>query len=404
MPTERWRKGKEMYNVSNSKMAHGLREKFDGMKAAGGRQAKAFFSQLQDEVPRDFVVATDNLDFDIKDNRVVVQTGDNEWFLHRNAMNQMVSKTGILTGRVADKMFDAHSKFDDTVDPWGRELLLHNLKTMYSKTSRERVLMRVVQTSTDRIIGSTGEVRGFLSDRYRRLDTGPILLAFSESALDIGAVPIVNNSNYTSTYYHDTKVGFSMFVDEVFEPIQNEAMIIGLVVQSSDFGAAALTMNLVMLRIQCTNMMITQNELRQVHLGTRLPDNIEFSAETYRKDTEATASAVRDAVKDLMGPEKINAKMEIIRSMGETKVDPKEVFSDLRRKGLLIKKDAEKLVEVYNEPDVELMPAGNTAWRAAQAISLFANRLDDTGEKEKAVDIRHAAGAYFDKFAEKVAS
>ena len=388
------------YNVSNSDNASRAKTKLQGYIDAGKAQARGFFQALEDEMPRDYIVTTDGLDFDVNGGRLVVRTKENEWGLHRNALRQMVEKTGILTGRVADKMFDAHN----AESRWGRDLLLHNLRTMYDEGERDRVLMRVVQTPAQREAGHPGEVRGFLSDRYRRLNTGPIVQSFAEAAHSIGAVPMRTPVNGAQTYYHDTRIGFSMFLDQVFEPVDNETVIVGLTVQSSDFGAAALTLRLVMLRIWCSNLMVTQDELRKVHLGARLPDDIRFSDDTYRKDTETMASAVRDMVTTLLSPEKINGQMDAVQRLATERVDAMQLFNDLRRGGHILKAEAERLGKLFNEPDIELMPAGNTAWRATQAVSLFANQVEADGDAERAVDLRHAAGVLFDKYAGKTAA
>jgi hypothetical protein len=213
-----------MYQDSKSEVALRAREKFESMISAGNAQAAGFFQRLADEAPKDFIVSTKSLDFGVEDDRLIVQTPEHRWHLHRNAMNQMVQKTNILTGGVADKMFEAVSESEK----WGRDLLLQNLKTMYQKTERERVLVRVVD----------GEVRGFLSDKYRRLNSAPIIEAFALKAQKFGAVPIVNHDKYRATYYTDIKIGFTLFLPCVFEPVPNEVILIGLSVESSDFGAA----------------------------------------------------------------------------------------------------------------------------------------------------------------------
>lgn len=397
----------QTYNESHSALAVKTREKFDRYIQEGKAQSRDFFQRLEDESPRDYVVATDHLKFGVDGDRIIVETPKGIWDLHRHALGQMVEKTGILTGRVSDKMFNASTLREGIEEPWedkwGRDLLLYNLRTMYGRGSRDRVLLRVVQTPAEKAAGEAGQIRGFLSDRYRRMNSGPIFQAFAESALEVGAFAMRNHHNYTATYYHDTKCGFSMFLDKVFEPVANEIIIVGLVVQSSDFGAGALTVRLVMLRIQCVNMMVTQDELRKVHLGARLPDIIKFSQETYRKDTETMASAVRDIVGGLLNPARVNAQMQAVTNMANEKVDPGRMFMDLRRGGHLLKAEAECLVKIYNEPDIEMMPAGNTVWRAAQAISLFANKVQEE-DPGRAVELRHVAGTVFDKFAKNVAA
>ena len=73
---------------------------------------------------------------------------------------------------------------------WARELLAHNLKTIFAnRFGKSRYLLRSVH----------GEVRGFLSDRYRRLDSRPIIEAFATAVRQKGALPY-------DGYVTDTKV------------------------------------------------------------------------------------------------------------------------------------------------------------------------------------------------------
>jgi hypothetical protein len=56
------------------------------------------------------------------------------------------------------------------------------------------------------------EVRGFLSDQYRRLDPRPIIEAFVTGVMKLGALPFKG-------YVSDTKVCIQAIVPDVFEAI-----------------------------------------------------------------------------------------------------------------------------------------------------------------------------------------
>jgi len=371
-------------------------ERLAGAIEQGKQDAQGFFQRMLRETPKDYLVNTGELNFDVRNGRIYVQGQQNEWLLHRHAVSQMVQKTGILTTAVANKMVEAATQDDR----WGRDLLLHNLRTIFRKTERERVLLRTVPTP-----GGPEEVRGFLSDKYRRMDTVPIMDQFAETAMDeFGAVPISVRDGYgrhfQSNYYHDTKVGLTLFLPYVFNPIdsmQQEFLIIGIMVQNSDFGASALSVSLIAMRIICMNLMITQNELRKVHLGARLPEDIRFGDDTYAADTKTMALAVRDITRTLMADSRINAYTNRIGVAGTQQVNPDELFTQLRTSGGLLKKEAEEISKLYNTSDIELMPAGQTVWRATNAISRFANIMEETGNKERAVELRQTAGQVIDK-------
>ena len=91
----------------------------------------------------------------------------------------------------------------NTGEPWGRELLAHNLNTVFhNRTAKSQYLFRSLGT----------QVRGFLSDRYRRLDSRPIVEAFAAAVQQKGALPY-------DGYVTDTKISIQAIMPEVYEPI-----------------------------------------------------------------------------------------------------------------------------------------------------------------------------------------
>lgn len=340
-----------------------------------------FFEELERRAPRDFIVGTRGLDFHIEGKSLFVDSPSHSWKLHKNAVSQMVGRTGILTQGVAAKMMEA----GDQDHRWGQELLLDSLRKIFQNTQAQKVLVRTVE----------GVALAFLSDRYRRMSCGPIFQEFSQAAGAYDAVPVrMSRANFMSHYMTDVKVGFSLYLPHVFRPIanrQSEAIIIGIMVENSDFGCGALSVSLVMDRIWCSNLMVTSDELRKIHLGSRLSENFVFSQQTHDADTTAMALQVGDIVKNLFAPEYINQYTGRIGKAAETVIDPAHLFAEMRSKNLLTKGEESAVTETFNEADVEMMPAGNNVWRAANAVSLFANRIASENP-DRAVELHHAAG------------
>jgi len=73
---------------------------------------------------------------------------------------------------------------------------------------------------------------------------------------------------------------------EVYEPVPGEVVAYGLFLENSDFGNGALSVRAFLLRIWCTNLAITQEEMRQVHLGKRLDESMIYSERTYGLDAK----------------------------------------------------------------------------------------------------------------------
>ena len=120
-------------------------------------------------------------------------------------------------------------------------LRAHNLTTIFSnRFAKTCYLLRSV----------SGEVRGFLSDRYRRLNSRPIIEAFATAVQQKGALPY-------NSYVTDTKVALQAIMPEVYEPIPGEMVAYGLSLENSDFGNEALSIRVYLLRIWCSNLAIT---------------------------------------------------------------------------------------------------------------------------------------------------
>jgi hypothetical protein len=270
---------------------------------------------------------------------------------------------------------DLPLKFIDSLqfasEPWGKELLAHNLRTLFqNRFARGRYLIRSVND----------EVRGFLSDRYRRLDSRPIIEAFATAVQEKGALPY-------NGYVTDTKVALQAIMPEVYEPIPGEMVAYGLSLENSDFGNGALSIRAYLLRIWCSNLAITQEEMRQVHLGRRLDESMLYSDRTYELDAQTTVSALRDVVSNQLNAASLRDRMDSIRRAHEQQVEPGSVRLMLRK--ALLKTETEAVVEAYNSTDTYNLPAGNTTWRLSNAISWVAGKTEDS---ERKLDLMKLAG------------
>lgn len=356
---------------------------------AGKHDAIRVMEAVEEFAPRDQIVSAKQIEFDVRAGKnIVAGIGEFEYDLHRNAVTQMVGRTNILTTGVANKMLDVQ-------EPWGQELLLHNLREIFSHfPANKRFLIRSV------LADEREEIRGFLSDSYRRMNVGPIFQQFAKAAInEFGAIPLRLREGLVNSYTHDLRMGLSLFLPFVFKPIDSmdEFVVIGLMVQNSDFGVAALTASLQSLRIRCSNLMITRDELRKIHLGARLSQDIRFGQDTYEKDTETMALAIRDITRALFSPERINEYNGRINRAATQEIDAGALFSRLRTSGHLLKNEEKEVKELFTSADIERLPAGNTTWRAAQAVSLFANIREQNDMKERAMELRESAGVILDE-------
>jgi len=353
-----------------------IRAKFESILDKGRNSAVETMTRLESERPNDRIVNTKAFKFKPNNTGLIVDVDGDEFHVHKHALNQAVGKTGVLGQTTVRKLME-------TGKPWARELAADMLNKTYENVERDRLLIRSVGN----------QVRGVLSDKYRRMDSGPIFESFIQATQEFGCLPTDGRSL-------DTKSTLTMSLPHVFEPIPNEPLgmvLFGATLSNSDYGDGALSLKFAMLRIWCTNMCMRDEVIRKIHLGKRLADNVKFSEKTYMLDTETQASAVKDLIAGFLAPARVNEEMDRVRKAAEEAVDVKDVFQILYRKNSITKAEKNELIDVYNTPDVEMLPPGNNLWRASNAVSLFAQKEGVTDYR--AVELQNLAGDMLDAVA-----
>jgi len=283
--------------------------------------------------------------------------------VHDHALAQVAGRAGIRNlGTVVSEL---RSRGE-----WGAKLVAHFFNEVYSHLNGDRFLLRSVR----------GELRGFLSDKYRRLDSRPVLEAFIKGIQEFGARPI-------DGFALQTKIHLRAILPYVFEPFPGEIMAFGAEIRDSDYGDGKLAVNGFVERMWCTNLATTEDVLSQVHLGKRLPDNVQFSTQTYELDTKAMASAVNDVTKNVLGSDAVNRYLAMVKRANEEKIAPSAITTWVKKH--LNKEEGEKVVEKFSSADVELLPAGQTAWRWSNALSWLAN---ETSDERRKLELQDFAG------------
>lgn len=351
------------YRIAVDETAKKFQADLNAKIAASQHTALGIIERVQREVPEDRIASSRALHFepDGAGLRVAARGASFDQPLHRHALAQVAERAGVpdvFVSRLLSK-------------PWGPALLSENLNQIFDREDERRLLVRSV----------AGEVRGVLSDQYRRLDSRPIIEAFAGACRDVGAVPIEGVGG-------DLRFCIRAVLPMMFRPGGDEVVAFGIEVSNSDFGAGALSVRCFCLRVWCTNLARLDEELRKVHLGKRLDDTIEFSRETYELDTKATSSAVRDIVMASLSPAKVNAQIGVIERAMAEKVDFKAVLGGLPRMGLL-KREIEEVRDVLTTGGIEALPTGNTIYRMSNALSWIAKSAESP---ERRMELEGLAG------------
>ncbi len=353
-------------------LAEGARQRLEERFAAGRNIVDAVLDDVATTVPTDHLVPSAAVEFVPAEKGVAMRFPRVERAMpvHKHALSQLAERATIPQ-RYVNTLVDE--------DP---ALLALNLSHRYRQQNRTKYLARSVNH----------ELRGWLSSSYKRFNAAPLVGAFLDAAVALGAVPIDGRQLAT-------KVFVKVLLGRVFEPIPNEVLGIGAILRSSDFGDGAYSIALYVERLICLNGAVAENLLRRVHLGSKL-DDLEYSNRTHELDTETLVSATRDVVRSLFEPRSIEAKLLAVREANEREINIKNTVEALRNRAALTKAEAERSLELYSTADVELLPPVNvgnggrpkrgigTAYRLGNVFGLLAQEA----EPGRALELQDLAG------------
>jgi hypothetical protein len=335
----------------------------------GMANAGPVIQRVLDEVPTDSVVKASAMTFQVlSSGQLYFGTSGNNWFAHQNALGQIVARAGVPMP-YARSLAAGGDKHDGQM--WRRDLLSHIMREHYSNDPG-RYLIRSVGD----------QARGFLSDRYRRLDSRPLLDSFVTACKAIDAVPYEGVAT-------EVRTSVRAILPRVFEPVPGEFMVFGLSWHNSDYGAGTYSVNAFALRLICLNGMIGETSMKQVHLGRRLDENLEFSARTYALDTQTMTSATADIVKSVMGDRAIERRIEAIQAAHSQEMSAAQGMRSVSK--VLTKSEQGRVKDAFDGPDVTMLPAGKTAWRFSNALSWVANTTEDA---ERKLELQGLAGKF----------
>lgn len=295
------------------------------------------------------------------DSRLMMNMPDGQFSLHDNAIAQLADRMGIPQRYLRNLA---------SGEPWAIMLAAHVLNQHSDWTQRSRVLVRTVGH----------QVRGVLSDSYRRLNSVEILTAFVQEAAGQGAV-------ISDAYMNDTKVwAETILPTPITVPTKNNGDVIifaGARFSTSDYGDGAVDMRAFMLNGACLNGMVRESVMKQVHLGSKLPDNLALSQQTYELDTKTTVSAVQDLTRGLFSADTIKRKAYEIQGASEMEVDFDRELKKLTGNGWLLKQESKEVEKILmrNNPD-DGVQGGATLWKLTQAITAHARELSPERSRE----------------------
>lgn len=340
----------------------------DNITAARAKSTLAL-ERIEQEIPNDLVIHTSAVEFSHRSDELRVSYKEAghlpDQRIHPWALGQMCEAMGLPRAYL-----NAILKRDDPEDRyWGAELAAKNLEELF-KHADGRNLVRSYNNQT----------RGFLSPRYQRRHPGKLIDMLIQSFRKHGLIAY-------DAWCSDTKHGVRAVLDRIVEPVPNECLGVGVYYAESPFGNGATELSIFIERMWCTNLAVMEQTLRTVHLGGHLQEDIAWSEKTYQKDTDLVCSKLVDLLESTISENAIRKLEDGVKKANAQKLQGTAFEAFLKKH--LSKEDAAGVLATYRGADVEMLPPGNTVWRASNAISFFGGKVED---EEKKFEIQKIAG------------
>lgn len=266
---------------------------------------------------------------------------------------------------------------------WQRTLAYTILNTTNGWIDKDNVLVRTIGN----------EVRGIVSDQFRRLDSEMIFQAHLGEVYRDGA-------QISDGFMDDTRVMVeSLLPDPILMPTQYNGdvfLAFGTRLATSDYGDGALELRAFVMQGVCLNGMVRESVLRQVHLGGRLQSNLALSQHTYELDSEAQASAIRDLTKNLYSSESIKNRMLEVKAASDMLIEPENEIKMLLAAGKLLKGEAEEVGKILMRNRAEDGVTGeSTLWKFTQGLTAYSNQ-EGIAERRR-MELQEIAGELFNR-------
>jgi len=250
----------------------------------------------------------------------------------------------------------------------------------------ERAAQEPRETRMLRILD--GKVRGFLSPKYRRLDSYDLMESVLPTMIDAG-MEIVSSEITERRFF--LKALTPKLLTEVKK---GDVVQHGLMISTSDVGSGALRVEPLINRLVCSNGMISSNAIRVFHIGKNQAEDevIELLSDRTKELTDAALwSRVNDVVKASLKPEMFQREVDKLRIAANEEIKN----FDLPRVVELTMKAVNVSGEAKKNSIIAALASGNegsglTRWGLINSFTRAAQ--SDDFSYEESIELERAAG------------
>lgn len=282
--------------------------------------------------------------------------------MHDNAVMQVGEKLDIPSGYLRRIVRGAD---------WEKSLSTH----VMNETMRNRKGRYLVRTVND-------QVRGFLSDRYRIIDSSEVFITFLILAAQRDFKLVDCHNGEVVQYVEIVR-------PEIIELETNLngtiPVVFGARLRSSDFGAGALELQTYVMNVTCLNGLVGESIRRMVHIGAKLPEGINISDDSVKKETAARVSIMKDAVSYVFDDHNIEKVSRKIRKAAAEEVDLMEEVKKLPKLGVMLSEVDKTTGILLKGSEDDGVTGSPTIFKLVSALTAVAR--DSNAERRRELEV-----------------
>lgn len=268
------------------------------MKSGKTLSELALELERQAESKKDYIASTEILE--MTDNGEIALEADTrqEFAVTEHAHTQIAAR------------LDIPAKYYQRMRSQAPELLATNVNEWFQQKP-ERRMVRTLD----------GQMRAFLSDRYRRLDNYDLAEAVLPVLKEMGEGLKIVSTELTPSRMYIKVINESLEL----EVKKGDAVQAGIVISNSEVGQGSLKVEPLIFRLVCTNGMIAQDHSqKRYHVGRNAEEGEAyelFRDETLKADDRAFFLKVQDTVRAAVNITKFATIVERMREATEQRIE-----------------------------------------------------------------------------------
>jgi hypothetical protein len=255
--------------------------------------------------------------------------------------------------------------YDRMLQPENIDILAKNTQWWLDKQSDRRMIRTL-----------DGNVRGILSDRYRRLDNYDLMTAMlpilMENAAEVVTCEITEKKLYVKFITHHMEG----------EVKAGDIVTLGGIISNSEIGFGALSIQPLILRKVCNNgLIINDLAYRKYHVGRKNQEetiDISYSDETNTAIDKAFWLKTRDVIKETVSQVTMDKALNKMKASMGLKIENPQVAMELttQRLGLTQDESTSVLTHLINGGDLSSWGMLNAVTRTAQDVESFDRSIE----------------------------